>query len=232
MTTQNDRISASNFVLSLLIKLGVELPSAPPSPSPDPASKKNLSDEQVYAILARIVENATSILWVIKEAGHVPEILVDYFTKFHNYHIVLPGKTSFDGPLSRFLAHHSLCEKRLRKELDKSRVFKIVKTNKGDEFVVPYDTPVPDTGYTPYYMVDPWIFVRMLDGEKIPYRYIWQTFNGSNNKEGEWWQRKEHHLILKDPRFKTYCEKGIRRFVYVYFRMPSMDLKKSCCLSS
>jgi hypothetical protein len=220
MTGKDKRFIACKSVSNLLATLGV--PLLPPPPSPDPASKKKLSVEQVYAVLAGLVQNATAILEVMCKDGHVPEILFQYFTLFHEYQIVLPGMKPFYGTLNTFFVRNSLCMERMREELDKSRVFKIVKTIKGDELVVPYATSsihIPDTRYTPYYKVDPWIFAHMLAGGKIPYRYIRRTFDGLNKKQGEWWQIKEHHLILKDPRFKFQ-----RGYVYVSFRMPSMYL--------
>jgi hypothetical protein len=217
--------SAACKIVSDLSTLGVPLP--PPSPY-QASTNKRLPDEQVYAILAGlVVQIATAILEVMRKDGHVPEILFQYFTLMYEYQIILPGMKPFYGTLNTFFVRNSLCMERMRNELDKSCVLKIVKTIKRDELVVPYatsSTHIPDTLYTPYYKVDPWIFARILAGGKIPYRYIWRTFDGLKNKQGEWWQIKEHHLILEDPRFKTWCEEGQRRYVYAYFRMPSMYL--------
>jgi hypothetical protein len=224
-------ISFRKFILNLSTTSGVpppSLPSLPPAPPPPPASYKQmrLSDEQIYAILAGMVQNAAAILEVIRKGGCVPEVLYEYFTLLHEYEIVLPGMQPFKGRLYMFISQNSLCMERMREELDKSRIFKIVQSGKY-QLVVPYNTPVPDTGYVPYYQLNPWIFAEMLAGGIIEERYIRWTFNGSDRKKGEWWQRRDHDEIARDPRFKWYVEHQ-NNYIYVPFKVPSTGPHMLC----
>jgi hypothetical protein len=229
--TEKMLLSLSDLVVSLTIPSNFpsEPHPQPHSPSEPPPQltfpeQTSLPHEQIYAILAGMVDIEAAILEVIRENGCFPEVLYQYFTTILEYKFVLPGMPPFKGTLNGFIAQNSLCYKRMREELDKSRIFKIVRTPDNNELVLPRDTPVPDTGYVPHYKVDPWVFAHLLAGEKIEQRYIRWTFNGSDKGKGQWWQRKDHDKIARDPRFRWHvqCQNN---YWYVPFRLPSIDAK-------